>query len=171
MVSDLGGVHGTVSRCLAFVPIPVRAPRLAQSPHKAAQFRHMSLTRFSAMTERRHSVGAIGEELAASHFCRRGFRIVERNFRTRWGELDLVACAPGLLVFCEVKTRIVTRGGRSPFESIHPHKRRQVRRIAGIWLAQRPDRPRVRDLRFDAIGVTLGHDGSLVRLEHLEGAF
>lgn len=120
--------------------------------------------------DRRRKLGDTGEQLAAEHLIRRGFQILDRNFRTRWGELDIVATDGHALVFCEVKTRIA-RPGRDPLESVHQRKRAQVRRMAGRWLAERQDRPRANELRFDAIGITLGTDGRLVRLEHLEGAF
>jgi putative endonuclease len=123
------------------------------------------------MTDERLKLGAAGEQLAAEHLTRRGLRILERNFRTRWGELDLIACDQSAIVFCEVKTRVARTAGRDPLESVHPRKRQQVRRIAGRWLAERPDRPRVRDLRFDAIGVTLDPQGRLLRLDHVENAF
>jgi putative endonuclease len=121
--------------------------------------------------DRRRQLGDTGEQLAAEHLNRRGFQILDRNFRTRWGELDIVACDGQTIVFCEVKTRLASRAGRDPLESIHPRKRAQVRRMAGRWLAERNDRPRATDLRFDAIGVTLGADGRLIRLDHLEAAF
>jgi putative endonuclease len=118
------------------------------------------------------TLGRAGEEAAARHLIRRGFAIVERNYRTRWGELDIVAFDGSVLAFCEVKTR---RGGRSdemgPLESVRARKRTQVRRMAGCWLADRTDRPRARALRFDAIGVTFDETGRLSSLEHLEGAF
>lgn len=120
-------------------------------------------------TDPRHRLGRRGEELAAQHLERLGFSIVERNFRTRHGELDLVAFDGTLLVFAEVKTR--RRGSGSPWDSLHLRKRAQVRRLASAYLNAAPDRPRGRALRFDAIGVVLEADGSLVGLEHLEGAF
>jgi len=120
---------------------------------------------------RRRELGDAGEQLAADHLARRGFKILDRNYRTRWGELDIVACDERTIVFCEVKTRIAPRAGRDPLESIHPRKRAQIRRIAGRWLADRSDHPRVSDLRFDAIGVTLTSDGRLLRLDHIEAAF
>ena len=52
--------------------------------------------------DRRHLLGALGERLAAEHLERLGFRIVERNYRTRWGELDIVAFDGRVLAFCEV---------------------------------------------------------------------
>jgi putative endonuclease len=119
----------------------------------------------------RPGLGRLGEQLAAEHLIRRGFRIVERNYRTRWGELDIVAFDGRTLAFCEVKTRRLSAPGRSPLESVHAIKRSKVRKMAGTWLIERSDRPRADTLRFDAIGVTLDASGRLVSLEHLEGAF
>jgi putative endonuclease len=120
--------------------------------------------------ERRRRLGDSGEQLAAEHLARRGFQILDRNYRTRWGELDIVACDGHRIVFCEVKSRIANRAGRDPLESVHPSKRAQVRRMAGRWLVERPH-PHVNELRFDAIGVTLAADGQLLRLDHVESAF
>jgi hypothetical protein len=58
----------------------------------------------------RHRLGALGERLAAEHLIRRGFRIVERNYRTRWGELDIVAFDGQTLAFCEVVADFSVRG-------------------------------------------------------------
>ena len=119
----------------------------------------------------RHQLGSAGEQLAAEHLARRGFGIVERNYRTRWGELDIVAFDGRTLAFCEVKTRRAggSRGGA--LEAVGPAKRAQVRRMASSWLSERRDRPHAAVLRFDAIGVTFDAAGRLVALEHLEGAF
>jgi putative endonuclease len=69
----------------------------------------------------------------------------------------------------EVKTR--RQGHGAPWDSLHGRKRAQVRRMASAYLNQEPGRPRGSSLRFDAIGVVLRDDGTLVGLEHLEGAF
>jgi putative endonuclease len=119
----------------------------------------------------RAQLGRLGEQLAAEHLIRRGFEIVERNYRTRWGELDIVAFDGRTLAFCEVKTRRLTVTGRDPLESVHAVKRSKVRKMAGRWLIDRTDRPYADNVRFDAIGVTLDPSGRLVSLEHLEGAF
>jgi putative endonuclease len=121
--------------------------------------------------DRRHLLGAAGEKLAAEHLERRGFEIVERNYRTRWGELDIVAYDGHTLAFCEVKTRRLAPGGGSPFEAIRARKRSQVRKMAGSWLIERRQRPYADTMRFDAIGVTFDLAGRLVGIEHLEGAF
>ncbi|HTU86240.1 MAG TPA: YraN family protein [Solirubrobacteraceae bacterium] len=120
---------------------------------------------------RRSELGQLGEQLAAEHLIRRGFEIVERNYRTRWGELDIVAFDGRTLAFCEVKTRRSPAAGVSPLEAVRPLKQSRVRKMAGSWLIARTERPRADLLRFDAIGVTVDRSGRLVSLEHLEGAF
>jgi putative endonuclease len=119
----------------------------------------------------RHRLGAAGERLAAAHLERLGYAIVDRNHRTRWGELDLVAHAHDTLVFVEVKTRRSSARAGSPFEAVGPRKQAQVRRIAAGWLARVRDRPYASDLRFDVIGVTVDSSGRLVSLEHRAGVF
>jgi putative endonuclease len=120
----------------------------------------------------RQRLGSTGERLAAEHLERRGFAILERNYRTRWGELDLIAFDGRVLVFCEVKTRRAggTRGG--PLEAVRPAKQVRVRRMASSWLRDRGrERAYAPVVRCDAIGVTVDASGRLVSLEHLEGAF
>jgi putative endonuclease len=124
----------------------------------------------------RRSVGARGEELASRHLEARGYQVVERNFRTRYGELDVVARDARFLVFCEVKTRVVrVEPGEDvlgPFAAIGVRKQRQVRAMAREWLANgRLDGPRPPEVRFDAIGISFDAHGRLLALEHLEAAF
>jgi putative endonuclease len=119
----------------------------------------------------RHRLGALGEQLAADHLIRRGFQIVERNYRTRWGELDIVAYDGETIAFVEVKTRRMSSPERDPLESVRWNKRSRIRKMAGRWLIERTSRPYADELRFDAIGVTFDPSGRLVGIEHLEGAF
>ncbi len=121
------------------------------------------------MTAARQSVGRLGERLAAEHLERLGYRILVRNHRTRFGELDLVACDAERIVFVEVKAR--RSGPGRPLEKVDWRKQGQVRLIARAWLTETTDRPHRRDVRFDAIGVIVDAAGRLVELEHLEGAF
>jgi putative endonuclease len=126
----------------------------------------------------RRGLGARGERIARRHLEARGLRVLDANFRTRHGELDIVAVDARCLVFCEVKTRVSRahadegEGELGPFAAIGVRKRRKVRLMAREWLAQHgaevPWRP---ELRFDAIGVELDPVGRLKRLDHLEGAF
>jgi putative endonuclease len=121
----------------------------------------------------RRILGARGEELAARHLEARGLEVVERNFRTRYGELDIVARDARCLVFCEVKTRIArVHDVLGPLAAIGPRKQRQVRAMAREWLAEgRLEGPRPPELRFDAIGISFDPRGRLLALEHLEAAF
>jgi putative endonuclease len=122
---------------------------------------------------RRH--GELGERIAGEHLEHRGYSIVARNFRTRYGELDLIAANDRSLVFCEVKTRVAgSRGGPDgPLDAIGARKRERLRRMATQWLAETPsgERPTRDELRFDAIGVMLSPAGRLLALEHVEDAF
>jgi putative endonuclease len=128
--------------------------------------------------DRRKEWGRRGERAAAEFFERNGDRVVERNYRTREGEIDLVVLSGRTLVFCEVKTLVarteVRRGPAYPLESVTVTKRRQVRRIARSWLAERltsRQALRFRDIRFDAVGVVLSPSGRPLRLERVESAF
>jgi len=116
-------------------------------------------------------LGRVGEALAEAHFHRLGFRTLASNYRTRYGELDLVLAdeADATIVFCEVKSR--RAGSGDPWDNLHERKRKQVRRMAAVWLTEVQDRPFGAELRFDAVGVTLDGRGELVRLDHLEAAF
>jgi putative endonuclease len=118
----------------------------------------------------RHHLGRVGERLACEHLERLGYRVVARNYRTRFGELDLIVCDDTCLVFVEVKTR---RAGalESSVQAVSVDKQRRVRSMAAAWLVEATDRPRSRDLRFDVVGVTVDRNSRLVRLDHLEGAF
>jgi putative endonuclease len=120
-------------------------------------------------SDARHRLGALGEQLAAEHLVRRGFTILERNYRTRWGELDIVAYDGQTLAFCEVKTRM--HGGGFALEAVGGRKRARVRKMAGSWMSDRSERPYAARIRCDAIGVTFDGAGQLLAIEHLEGAF
>ena len=119
----------------------------------------------------RRALGQLGEQLAADHLRHRGFEIVERNYRTRWGELDVVAFDGRTLAFCEVKTRRVGPRGGHPFDGLRSGKRTKVRKMAGQWLIERTSRPYADVLRLDAIAVIFDLSGELVAIEHLEGAW
>jgi putative endonuclease len=119
-------------------------------------------------TDLRHHLGRIGEDLATAHMERLGYEIVARNHRTRFGELDLICLGEGALVFVEVKTR---RGRGQPWDALGPVKQGRVRRMAASYLAEVADRPRAKNLRFDAIGIVFDTRGRLVSLEHLQDAF
>lgn len=117
----------------------------------------------------RHRIGRLGEQVAAEHLERLGLDVLARNYRTRWGELDIVARDEHRLVFCEVKTRRL--GSSQPLEGLREIQQRRIRRMAVAWLVEQPAGDFAPELRFDAVGVTFDATGRLVALEHLEGAF
>lgn len=119
----------------------------------------------------RRRLGGRGEDAVAAHYEAAGCRILERNWRCRFGELDLVVEAPGpTTVFCEVKTRSSTRFG-SPLEAVTVAKQRRVRRLAAAWLSGRTtSRTRSAAVRFDVASVLVGPAGDL-QVEVVEAAF
>jgi putative endonuclease len=95
--------------------------------------------------------GRWGEERAARHYERAGYRVLDRNWRSSTGELDLVAERDGIIVFCEVKARRNDRFGPAA-AAVGPEKRRRIRRLALEWIdANDPSR---RGIRFDVVAIT-----------------
>ena len=130
------------------------------------------------MTRHRLRTGRIAEARAAEHLLSLGYRMLERNARTRFGELDIVVfdARRHALVFVEVKAvRAGSRvGPQRPVLWVTPRKQSQVRRLATAWIAERRSGgavPRHAEIRFDAVGVVLGAQDEVVDLEHLVGAF
>ena len=106
-----------------------------------------------AARERTQGAGERAERLAERFLASRGMTIVERNFRRRCGELDLVARDGDTLVFVEVRTRNRPDRGDA-LETVGADKRRRIARVAQIYLQDR--RPDARSMRFDVIGITAG---------------
>jgi putative endonuclease len=126
----------------------------------------------------RRALGTLGEDLTVAHFRRLGFVVVERNVRTRYGEIDLIAFNGQALVFAEVKTRRASsrRRGLCPEEQplswLRSSQRARLRRLACAWLYESARaRPSAQTIRFDAVGVVVDGAGRLLRLDHLEGAW
>ncbi|HEY5244403.1 MAG TPA: YraN family protein [Acidimicrobiales bacterium] len=99
----------------------------------------------------RRARGAAGEALAAAWYEAAGYDVLDRNWRCRDGELDLVCRLGGTVVFCEVKARRTAAYG-TPADAVTAAKRRRVRRLAAKWLADRHVRCAV--VRFDVAAVT-----------------
>lgn len=102
------------------------------------------------MTLKKKELGANGEEIAVRFLKNRGYRILERNYRTRLGEIDIIAEQGRDLVFIEVKTRSATRYG-SPLESVTVPKQRKLSRVAQEYVSKRDCRNR--SARFDVVGI------------------
>jgi putative endonuclease len=110
-----------------------------------------------ALNQRAAITGNIGEEITAEYLNGLGFRILDRNWRIKEGEIDLVALSPEEeIVFVEVKTRTSATFG-DPLESISETKLHRIQRLALAWLAthQKLGAP----FRIDVAGVLLGRSG------------
>jgi putative endonuclease len=119
-------------------------------------------------------MGRAAEDLVARRLAAAGWEIVERNARTRFGELDIVATDGACLVFIEVKAARegADFGPERPILAIGPRKRRQVRRLATAWMAERRHAtPRYTEIRFDAIGITFDRTDRVTDFEHIRSAF
>ena len=111
--------------------------------------------------------GRWGEDLAARHLERIGLTVLDRNWRCRTGEIDIVAAdsGTGTVIICEVKTRTTEDFG-SPLAAITPRKLRRLRALAVEWM--REHEASARDIRIDVIGIVMGSRGA-PSLEHLRG--
>ncbi|MBM3208691.1 YraN family protein [Candidatus Shapirobacteria bacterium] len=96
------------------------------------------------------SVGKFGEGLAAEFLAQKGYQIIERNFRKRYGEIDLVAREGKTLVFIEVKTRLTDKYGL-PEEAITPWKLKALVRSANYYKMLHPELPEL--LRIDLVAI------------------
>jgi putative endonuclease len=112
-------------------------------------------------------LGAHGERIAAAYLTDRGLRVLDRNWRCREGELDIVAREGDALVFCEVKTRRAVGFGH-PVEAVGPVKQRRLRTLAQRWLAAHDEH--APELRFDVVGVLVRPAEPAV-VTHLRAAF
>lgn len=106
--------------------------------------------------------GRWGEDLAAAHYERNGYSVVDRNWRSPTGELDLIVRRGQLFVFSEVKTRRSDRFGPAA-AAVGPDKQRRIRQLAIEWIRAN-DLHHV-DIRFDVVAIT----GT--RLTLIDGAF
>jgi len=152
--------------------------------------RSSDVARMKARASDRGGLGRFGEEVAAAHLVAAGLTIVERNWRCRDGEVDIIALDGDVLVVCEVKTRRGVGFG-TPLDAVTPAKAARLRRLALRWLADhRAGAPsagpdgiaaladassnaefvRYTEVRFDVVSVMRPLSGAM-SVEHLRGAF
>jgi len=119
------------------------------------------------VTDGRRRLGAFGERLAAAHLEAKGYRIRDRNYRCREGEIDIVAQDGETLVFVEVRTRRGDALG-GPAESITAIKETRLVAAATAYVQALPEPPA--DQRIDVVAVQLSPNGRLLAIDHIEGA-
>ncbi len=115
--------------------------------------------------DRRRALGAAGEQLAAEYLQARGYQILERNYRRRWGEVDIIALAPDEThVIVEVRSRSDRRYAVEAAQSVGPRKQRQLRRLAHGLLAEQEFEF---DIRVDVIVIAPNRSGRLAVAAHI----
>ncbi|MDP3910290.1 MAG: YraN family protein [Gemmatimonadales bacterium] len=116
---------------------------------------------------RRRRLGDFGERVAASHLEAKGYTILERNWSTREGEIDIIARRGADLVFVEVRSR---RGGAmgTPEESITDRKSGHIRAAAAAYSQEHPEAPP--NQRIDVVAIELDARGRVLRVEQIENA-
>ncbi|MDY5971630.1 MAG: YraN family protein [Butyricicoccus sp.] len=111
--------------------------------------------------------GAWGEAVAAAYLRKKGYRIVQQNFSTRFGEIDLIVQDARYIVFVEVKTRKSDRFGAAR-EAVDLHKQRRLIATAEQWLQRNPTNLQP---RFDVVEIYGEEDLPVRSIEHIENAF
>jgi putative endonuclease len=121
----------------------------------------------------RKEIGALGESAAAEYLRRKGFEILEKNYRKPWGEIDIIALKSNIVRFVEVKS--VSRessadiskdlNGHRPEELVHELKLRKIARTAEMYMNDKKD---LRDYQIDVVGVFLDFNARKARCRLLE---
>ena len=113
-----------------------------------------------------YQTGKLGEDLARQYLIKKGYKILTSNFRSRFGEIDIIATKNSTLVFVEVKLKIGEETGQ-PEEMINHKKTNQIQKMAEIFLQKNPSLAQKFPLwRLDAICIVLNPDGSSKRITH-----
>jgi len=112
--------------------------------------------------------GQRGEEIASIYLARKGFRIIEKNFSTRFGEIDLIGLNGDRLVFIEVKLKIGVMFG-TPEEMVNRRKLLQVQNTALAYLQKNSEIAAKYPLwQIDVVAIVLDSSGEVIRIDHYE---
>lgn len=120
------------------------------------------------MPDSRKALGSKGEKLAVKFLKRKGYKIIQHNYRCRLGEIDIVAEYDGAVIFVEVRTKRTEEFG-IPQSSITAAKRSQVSKAALYYIMEK--KLLGRSCRFDVIAITFSTDSHKPQIEHIENAF
>jgi len=120
------------------------------------------------MKQKNYQKGKTGEDIAASYLQGIGFKIIEKNFSTRFGEIDLITVKNNCLVFVEVKLRVGEEFG-TPEELINKRKISQVRRMAEMFLLKNKKMANTyQSQRIDAVAIVVSQNYEVERINHYE---
>ncbi len=124
----------------------------------------------NVMTNERQNTGKLGEDIAAKYLENKGYKILTRNYRKPWGEIDIIAEKKGTLVFIEVKTQKAGFEWR-PEENVNRHKKAQLSRIINTYLKDSQVRGLINqetDWQIDVLAIELDFNSKNARVEHIE---
>lgn len=113
------------------------------------------------------NIGNMGEAIAQKHLSNNGYRILEKNFRTCFGEIDIIATKNNQLIFFEVKTRTSINYGL-PCEAINSIKQEKIKKVASFYLLEK-NINEYTQIRIDVLEILLKNDKSYIR--HMKNAF
>lgn len=120
------------------------------------------------MKQKNYETGKLGERLAANYLLENGYEIIEKNFHTRFGEIDLIVSKNHKLIFVEVKLKIGEDFG-TPEEMIKKFKIKQVERTAQSFLLKKPEFEKNYDsFQIDAICIVMDDEKEIQRISHYE---
>ncbi|MBZ9608310.1 YraN family protein [Clostridium estertheticum] len=113
-------------------------------------------------------IGALGEDISENYLKNIGYRILDKNFRCKCGEIDLIAINKGYICFVEVKTRYGINYG-TPAESVTSSKQKKIYKTAQVYISQKNIINY--NFRFDVVEVMLNSDNNNFLINHIEDAF
>ena len=118
------------------------------------------------MTTQKQNIGKLGEDVAVKYLGNHGYKILERNYRKPWGEIDIVAQQSDELVFVEVKTQNQEFEWR-PEENVTRHKKRQLSKIINTYLKEHRVYSEI-DFRVDVLGIIINDKTKIAQIEHIQ---
>ena len=118
------------------------------------------------MTTQKQNIGKFGEDIAIKYLENHGYKILERNYRKPWGEIDVVAQQSDELVFVEVKTQNQEFEWR-PEENVTRHKKRQLSKIINTYLKEHRVYSEI-DFRVDVLGIIINDKTKIAQIEHIQ---
>ena len=120
------------------------------------------------MLDSRKKLGEKGEKLAAKFLKRKGYKIIQLNYRCKLGEIDIIAQQDRTLIFAEVRTKQTEKFG-PPQYSVSAAKRKQISKAALCYIKEK--RLTEQSCRFDVIAITFSKESRRPMIEHIENAF
>jgi len=126
------------------------------------------MIRFQKTVKSSQQLGRLGEKTATGFLIEKGYRILQKNYRCKIGEIDIIAVQNEYIVFVEVKSRFLGKDRINPLISVTKAKQKRIRTIGSLYLAQNNiihQQP-----RFDVIAITF-ESNTRYSLEHIENAF